>query len=193
MYFRFGTILTAINVDIFGNYAHETVQCYLNHYSWYLLTPTVHKVLMHGADFIIHFLLPLGLCVFSRIIHINSLNKKRSKWNITYSEMICWEEYNLRKELFQITGSLSEEEQESRNKDFRTFRIRFARKASREGNLKDIFSRFLISSDPLITYFSKQHLTQKTVPLPEDVTMMIEHLKKNPFFLEPESCEHCRR
>ena len=48
-------------------------------------------------------------------------------------------------------GELSEEAQESRNKDIKAFRERFARKFSREKNMQDVFQRLLVSSDPLIT------------------------------------------
>lgn len=48
-------------------------------------------------------------------------------------------------------GQLSEDAQESRNKDIKAFRERFARKFSREPNVQDVFQRLLVSSDPLIT------------------------------------------
>lgn len=48
-------------------------------------------------------------------------------------------------------GQLSEEAQESRNKDFKIYRERFSRKTSRQANLEDVFQRLLVSSDPLIT------------------------------------------
>lgn len=70
------------------------------------MTPTVHKVLMHGGEILKSFIVPIG----------------------------C----------------LSEEAQESRNKDFKAFRQNLARKFSRKKNLEDIFKRFLITSDPLL-------------------------------------------
>lgn len=48
-------------------------------------------------------------------------------------------------------GQLSEEAQESRNKDFKIYRERFSRKTSRRNNMEDVFQRLLVSSDPLIT------------------------------------------
>lgn len=33
-------------------YAKETIQLYNQHYSWYYMCPTVHKLLAHGADII---------------------------------------------------------------------------------------------------------------------------------------------
>lgn len=48
-------------------------------------------------------------------------------------------------------GSLSEEAQESRNKDYRFYRCHNSRKSSRTATNEDIFHMFLISSDPLIS------------------------------------------
>ena len=42
-------------------------------------------------------------------------------------------------------GQLSEDAQESRNKDIKKFREAFARKTSRTDNLQDIFNRLLVS------------------------------------------------
>lgn len=48
-------------------------------------------------------------------------------------------------------GELSEEAQESRNKDYRKFRLLNTRKNSRINQNKDLFSILLISSDPVIS------------------------------------------
>lgn len=48
-------------------------------------------------------------------------------------------------------GMLSEEAQEARNKDFKSYRENFARKTSRTDNLTDIVNRLFISSDPIIS------------------------------------------
>lgn len=64
---RFRTILIAINsskpLDIskFRSYAYETAQLYVHLYKWYFMPPSVHKVLIHGADIIDTFDLPIGL------------------------------------------------------------------------------------------------------------------------------------
>lgn len=48
-------------------------------------------------------------------------------------------------------GQLSEEAQESRNKDIRNYRRFFSRKASRRMTIEDLFCRLLLSSDPVIS------------------------------------------
>lgn len=50
-----------INVEAFQTYAEETRQLYNKLYSWYAMTPTVHKLLVHGGDVIEHALLPIGM------------------------------------------------------------------------------------------------------------------------------------
>lgn len=48
-------------------------------------------------------------------------------------------------------GQLSEEAQESRNKDIKRYREHFTRKCSRESTMTDIFHWLLVRSDPLIS------------------------------------------
>lgn len=48
-------------------------------------------------------------------------------------------------------GQLSEEAQESRNKDIKRYRENFSRKSSRINTMTDIFHWLLVSSDPLIS------------------------------------------
>lgn len=55
-------------------------------------------------------------------------------------------------------GQISEDAQEVRNKDIRHYREHFARKNSREATMQDIFNRLLITSDPLISSLTKNHL-----------------------------------
>lgn len=64
---RFHVILTLINskaeinVQEYRVYAEETRKMYNNLYNWYALSPTVHKLLVHGAAIIQHSLLPVGM------------------------------------------------------------------------------------------------------------------------------------
>lgn len=44
----------------FNAYAEETAKMYIQLYGWHPMTPTVHKVLMHGAQVISHAILPIG-------------------------------------------------------------------------------------------------------------------------------------
>jgi len=57
-------------------------------------------------------------------------------------------------------GQLSEDAQESRNKDIKNFREGFSRKCSREKSMEDVFHRLLVSSDPLITSLSNMQPKQ---------------------------------
>lgn len=63
---RFRTILIAISsrkkIDEvkFRKYATDTYDRYIELYSWYHMPPSVHKVLLHGADIIESFDLPIG-------------------------------------------------------------------------------------------------------------------------------------
>lgn len=57
-------------------------------------------------------------------------------------------------------GQMSEEAQEARNKDIKTFRLQHARKFSRAATNEDIFRRLLLSSDPVIS--SIRQLPRKT-------------------------------
>ena len=45
-------------------------------------------------------------------------------------------------------GQLSEDAKESRNEDIKNFRLHYSRKCSRELNMRDIFNRLLLTSDP---------------------------------------------
>ncbi|KYM96893.1 hypothetical protein ALC62_12430, partial [Cyphomyrmex costatus] len=63
-------------------------------------------------------------------------------------------------------GQLSEESQEARNKDYKNYRIRFARKCSRVATMIDVFNRSLLSSDPYITHISlcSKKRVRKNIP-----------------------------
>lgn len=50
----------AIDTDKFGAFAHDTAKMYINLYSWYPMSPTMHTILMHGTAVITHALLPIG-------------------------------------------------------------------------------------------------------------------------------------
>lgn len=65
---RFNIILKTLSspykinsTSSFAEYAKETAVLYIHLYSWYPMTPTVHKVLVHGKDIIENFLLPIGM------------------------------------------------------------------------------------------------------------------------------------
>lgn len=49
-----------IDTRKFENFAKETATLYIEMYGWYPMTPTMHKVLRHGATIIDHAILPIG-------------------------------------------------------------------------------------------------------------------------------------
>lgn len=130
---RFSVILEvissyhSINIENFRNYALETARLLTEKFSWYCMTPTVHLILLHGADIIKSGLVPVG--------------------------------------------QLSEEAAESRNKDLKQYRSKFARKTSRKANNEDVLKRLLLSSDPLITglrkppKLSKKHFSNEALSM----------------------------
>lgn len=111
--YRCGVILRVmssgfeIDSAAFKNYCSETAKMYVELYNWYYMPVTVHKILIHGADVIKKFLLPIG--------------------------------------------QLSEEAQESRNKDLKLFRRHHTRKNSRQNSNLDLMHHLFVTSDPLIT------------------------------------------
>lgn len=118
-----------INSHKFQTFCHETASLYVSLYPWMPMTPTVHKLLIHGPEIVTQALLPIG--------------------------------------------QLSEEAQESRNKDFKTYRERFSRKTSRTENLIDIMNRLFISSDPILSLMRKVP-KMKRKPFDPEVIEMLE-------------------
>lgn len=52
-----------INVDKFRAYTLDTAKLFVQLYSWYPMPPTIHKVLIHGPDFVLNAIIPIGqLC-----------------------------------------------------------------------------------------------------------------------------------
>nr|CAI5861480.1 unnamed protein product [Callosobruchus analis] len=49
-----------INIDKFDLLTKQTRDLYLQHYSWYYMPSTLHKLLVHGKDVISNFDLPTG-------------------------------------------------------------------------------------------------------------------------------------
>ncbi|KAK3918280.1 Early transcription factor 82 kDa subunit [Frankliniella fusca] len=70
-------------------------------------------------------------------------------------------------------GTLTEEAQESRNKDLRRFCEAHARKFSREAANKDIIKRFLTTSDPLISSI-RQPQVNSLLPTKEMKTLLLD-------------------
>lgn len=64
--YRFKVILETISsghkIDVgkYDNYALDTAKLYVELYGWHPMTPTMHKILIHGASIIENALLPIG-------------------------------------------------------------------------------------------------------------------------------------
>ena len=57
------------------------------------------------------------------------------------------------KECIFPIGQLSEEAQESRNKDYKRFRLNHTQKSSRTRTNRDLLNMLLITSDPIVDSF----------------------------------------
>lgn len=79
-------------------------------------------------------------------------------------------------------GQLSEDAQESRNKDYKNFRLHHARKCSRTATNLDVFHTLLYTSDPYITSIRKPYL-KNVKELDEDTLNL---LKVNQLITDPE-------
>lgn len=49
-----------INADKFGEFCKDTAKMYVELYGWHPMTPTLHKILVHGTTVIKHAILPIG-------------------------------------------------------------------------------------------------------------------------------------
>ena len=64
--YRFKVILEVIssghkiNIEKYSKYATDTAEMYVQLYPWHPVTPTMHKILIHGAIVIENALLPVG-------------------------------------------------------------------------------------------------------------------------------------
>lgn len=64
---RFGNILIALschyplNADLFGTYCIDTAKRYVEHYKWYPMPASVHKILVHGKQILLNSVLPVGV------------------------------------------------------------------------------------------------------------------------------------
>lgn len=75
-------------------------------------------------------------------------------------------------------GMMSEEAQESRNKDLRNFREYHTRKNSRKNTMEDLINSLFLTSDPLISSISKQPhaYSRNAVQIDRDVQNLISEL-----------------
>lgn len=70
-------------------------------------------------------------------------------------------------------GELSEEAQETKNKEIRRFREHHTRKSSKIKNNEDLFKRLLLSSDPYISSFYKSDKKRECLKDPEVLNLLV--------------------
>lgn len=139
--FRVSALLRAlmsgirINGEAFSTFALQTARQYALLYSWYPMSPSLHKLLLHAGTIASGLLLPIGL--------------------------------------------MSEEAQESRNKDFRNFKSSHSRRIGREEANRDLFCRLLESSDPFVSCLRARKKMPRKDPIPPEVLAL----------LMPEDCQ----
>lgn len=75
-------------------------------------------------------------------------------------------------------GLLTEDIQESRQKDFKNFRLFHTRKTSRVNTNTDIFNMMLITTDPVIVSLRQKPKT-KSIPFNKDVIQFFENPEIN--------------
>ena len=69
---RLSVIVRALNsrreiyVEAYRDYAKETNQIYRDNYNWYKITQTLRKLLVHGPEIIVNFLVPCLGCFLRR-------------------------------------------------------------------------------------------------------------------------------
>lgn len=72
-----------VNIDTFGVLLKDTLKLYLEHYDWYYMPSSVHKVLFHSCEVINFFQLPIGMLseealeATHKVIRKNRLNHTR--------------------------------------------------------------------------------------------------------------------
>lgn len=81
----------SINVEKFATYTHTTAKLYVELYGWYPMSPTVHKVLTHGAQVISHAILPIGQLSEEAA---EARNKNFRQYRIDFSRKFSREECN---------------------------------------------------------------------------------------------------
>jgi hypothetical protein len=80
----------SIDIDKFSKYALETGELYVEVYGWHPMTPTMHKIVMHGATIISHAILPIGQLSEEAAEHRNKhFCEYRQKFARKFSRQAC--------------------------------------------------------------------------------------------------------
>lgn len=81
-----------INVEAFQKYCDETAEMYVALYGFYPMSPTLHKVLRHGAEVIKHAILPIGQLSEEAA---EARNKNIRQYRLNYSRKFSRVECNM--------------------------------------------------------------------------------------------------
>lgn len=74
----------------FDTYSYETAKIYVNIYGWYPMSPTVHKILIHGSTIIDKAILPIGqLSKEASEVRNKYLRQYREQFSRKFSRVQC--------------------------------------------------------------------------------------------------------
>ena len=98
---NFWTILIALSCQLpidatdFGKLCRETAELYITNYSWYPMSATVHKLLIHSEEIIKSTVLPLGMMAEEGAESRNKINKQDREFHSIKSSRINARRYVL--------------------------------------------------------------------------------------------------
>ncbi|CAH2107388.1 unnamed protein product [Euphydryas editha] len=81
-----------MNTEKFATYCHDTTLLYVELYSWHPMSPTVHKILIHGPLVVEHAILPIGTLSEEAA---EARNKHFRQFRSNYSRKFSREQCNL--------------------------------------------------------------------------------------------------
>ncbi|CAH1107728.1 unnamed protein product [Psylliodes chrysocephalus] len=80
-----------INAEKFAVYAHTTAMLYIGLYEWHPMSPTIHKVLIHGTQILSHAILPTRQLIEEVA---EARNKHFRQYRIDFSRKFSTEDCN---------------------------------------------------------------------------------------------------
>lgn len=82
----------AIDVNKFAMYAMDTAKLYVQLYPWHPMTPTVHKILIHGPLIINNALVPIGQLSEEAA---EARNKHVRQYRLHHARKVCRQKCNM--------------------------------------------------------------------------------------------------
>ncbi|KAH0820766.1 hypothetical protein GEV33_002025 [Tenebrio molitor] len=174
--FRFKVILEVISsghevdTEKFSAYATETAELYIRLYPWHPMTPTMHKILVHGALVIQNALLPIGQLseeAAEALVRLESvpniiietvgseLESNNSPADTLYTATICEDMRTIKQEIEEIKTNFNALKEE----------------------IKENYSKINVSLDKIFRILSSQepmHKEQAVAPPKEDLLANIQ-------------------